>query len=97
MKPGIATESWMCVRCGYMMDTATCMNHDSVTEVTDGDSLSLCLNCAAVYERRSGKWILMTAEERAALPAEAKADIIKAQIVQALVADKDLAAKPGRA
>lgn len=89
----VVDRPWMCAGCGYMMNRATCITDPAVTEITDGDSLSLCLNCAAVYERRSGKWVLMTVAERADLPNDTKLVLLKAKIAQGLVIKNDLAAR----
>lgn len=46
-------KPWMCTTCGYVMDAATGVERNTVPK--DGD-VTLCLKCAAVYERRAGAW-----------------------------------------
>lgn len=66
-------KPWMCTTCGYVMDAATGVERN-IRCRRDGD-VTLCLKCAAVYERRAGAWAPATAAEVEAWPAGVRRQI----------------------
>lgn len=86
--------AWMCVSCGYMMDAASSMEDEELEPIED--DISLCLNCAHVYQLRNGKWITMTPAQRQALPQDVRIEILRLQVAQHMAIKHDLAAGNAR-
>lgn len=68
-------KPWMCSSCGYVMDAATAVKGNAAPK--DGD-VSLCLRCAAIYERRSGAWAPATHDEVMTWPAGVRRQVAHA-------------------
>lgn len=64
---------WLCVLCGYAMDTAT--PHEGGSRAPRDGDISLCMNCGQVYTREGTRWRSMTIEQQATLEAETRATI----------------------
>jgi hypothetical protein len=80
--------AWMCLMCGYLMDSAS--HPTKLGAVPKEDDNSLCLNCGTVYVRHNGKWALMTRAEREALSTDQRAEIAGLESVRRVAIDKDL-------
>lgn len=82
---------WLCDRCGYMMD-ATTHAFGPDCKPKKGD-LAVCLNCAAPYQMKRGRWRLMTAKQFSALPDYAQARVRHAQAAQLSLGLPNLASR----
>ena len=80
--------SWMCGRCGYLMDAADAADNSDAVPV-QGD-LCLCMNCGAPYTLDGTAWRPLTAEERAALTPEERRGLEAAEHVRRLANLPDL-------
>lgn len=88
-------RAWMCVVCGYTMDSASLPEKPGAVP-TDGD-VSLCLNCGAVYVREGDKWRPMTKAEKRALEPENREKIERYERARRRMVDVDLSRRGGRA
>lgn len=67
-------KMWMCSSCGYVMDAAT--NVTGGDEAPKEGDVTLCLECAAVYERRAGAWAPATAAKVVTWPTDVRQQIV---------------------
>jgi hypothetical protein len=70
---------WMCLACGYTMDS--CSPIEGTGSPIDGD-LSLSLGCGALHTRRGERWDPMNAADWSALPPDIKAVVAKASFAR---------------
>ncbi len=86
---------WMCLCCGYTMDSASSATKENAVP-KEGD-ISVCLNCGALYALRAGAWAPLGALDMAALPADVRGLVERVQRLRKLVVLADLANRGGRA
>jgi hypothetical protein len=84
--PTTRTTVWLCLSCGYAMDSASPIDKGRARP-KDGD-LSMCLSCAAPYELRAGKWQPISQLEIDALPADVRELLTRAQRARRELGDK---------
>jgi hypothetical protein len=77
----VMDEPWMCLMCGYMMTAYSPMEDGPDVIAKEGD-VSICLNCGTEYMRAGTRWRLLTAADRAAIDAEARALLDRAAAVR---------------
>jgi len=76
------------------MDSATPLNRNAAP-VPKNRSLSICLNCGALYRLIDGTQVPMTEEEKASLPDITKDFLKVVETARRKVVDRDLAPQTG--
>jgi transcription elongation factor Elf1 len=82
------TSSWKCSRCGYEMNEAECLTEKGAQP--DNGSITMCLNCGAIYEMRNEKWESLKAHEFAKLSNEMKRFLERAERARRKTVNVDL-------
>jgi hypothetical protein len=86
--------AWMCLICGYAMDSTAPADPTVHAAPTEG-AIALCMNCGAAYTRRRARWLPMSHEDWASLTDDERADLEQARQARVNANLGDLTRKQG--